>query len=346
MTPFRERNPVVIGAVGVIVLAALLLAAFNIDSLPLIGRADHYAVALSEAGGLKTGDDVRRAGVKVGRVEDVTLEGDHVRVDLRVDPGTRLGDRTTAAVKIKTLLGQKLLMLEPAGSRPMAQGSEIPVSRTTSAYDVVDAFSDLATTEQRIDTGQLSQALDTVATTFQGTPDEVKGAVDGLSRLSRTIASRDQELQALLAHADAVTGVLDQRKAQLTQLLGDGDLLLQEVIKRREAIDSLLRTTSSLAQQLEGLVRDNRSQLAPSLQHLRGVLATLQRHRDDLDRSITLMAPFTRYFANTLGSGPWFDTYIQNLVPLPAVPDLPGIPKASDLLKTDRAKADQLKGQR
>ena len=86
-TPFRERNPVVVGAVGLAVIAAMLLLAFNIDALPLLAGQSHSA-ALSEAGGLKAGDDVRIAGVKVGKVTAVDLEGSHVRVDFRVGRST------------------------------------------------------------------------------------------------------------------------------------------------------------------------------------------------------------------------------------------------------------------
>jgi phospholipid/cholesterol/gamma-HCH transport system substrate-binding protein len=72
-------------------------------------------------------------------------------------------------------------------------------------------------------------------------------------------------------------------------------------------------------------VRDNRAQLAPALAQLRTVLATLQRHEDDLGAGIQAMAPFTRVFANTLGTGRWFDTYIPNLVPVGGtIPKLTG----------------------
>jgi phospholipid/cholesterol/gamma-HCH transport system substrate-binding protein len=41
----------------------------------------------------------------------------------------------------------------------------------------------------------------------------------------------------------------------------------------------------------------------------------LQRNQDSLDKGIALMAPFYRVFANTLGSGRWFDVYICGLLP-------------------------------
>ena len=313
-TPFRERNPVVIGAVGIGVIVAMLALAFNIDDIPLFAGRAHSA-ALSEAGGLKAGDDVRIAGVKVGKVTGVDLDGDHVRVDFRVEPGTRLGTETAASVRIKTILGQKFLMLEPAGKGELE--GEIPLERTESAYDVVEAFSDLATTAEDIDTEQYATALDTIADTFRDSPDEVRAAVDGLGRLSRTIASRDEQLRELLDHAEGVTGVLSARNRELVTLLTDGDLLLQELRERREDIHTLLVNTVTLSQQLTALVRENRAQIRPALANLERVLATLRANQESLDRSIELLAPFVRVFANTIGNGRWFDTYVQNLAPVP-----------------------------
>ena len=317
MTPFRERNPVIIGAVGLAVILAMLLLAFNTDKIPLLGGRSHSA-ALSEAGGLKPGDDVRIAGVKVGKVTSVDLENAHVRVDFTVNRSTKLGDRTSAAVRIKTILGQKFLSLDPAG--PATLDEEIPLSRTTPAYDVVDAFSDLATTEEKINTDQLAGSLDTIAATFRDSPEEVRAAVQGLGRLSRTVASRDDQLRSLLDHANGVTGVLSSRNAQIVALLSDGDLLLQELRKRRADIHTLLVNTATLADQLTGLVRDNREAIRPALTNLKHVLAVLETNQGNLDRSIKLLAPFVRVFANTTGNGRWFDTYIQNLTPVPGGP--------------------------
>lgn len=317
MTPFRERNPVLIGALGLGLIAALLLASFNIESLPLIGGGTTYAAAFTEAGGLKAGDEVRIAGVSVGKVDRVDLEGDHVRVDFRVQDGPQFGTATGASIRIKTILGQKYLSLEPAGPRQLPAGTEIPLGRTVSAYDVVQAFSDLTTVNEQIDTKQLATALDAISSAFQGSAPDVKASLQGLSRLSQTVSSRDDALRQLLSHADDVSAVLSDRSDQLTALINDGTLLLQEIEARREVIHELLLNTSSLGIQLSGLVADTRATITPALDRLHDVLAILQRNQDNLDHSIQLLAPFVRVFANNLGNGRWFDTYIQNLVPLP-----------------------------
>lgn len=312
-TPFRERNPVPIGLIGIGLIVALVAMAFNVERLPIIGGGSVYSAAFSEAGGLKAGDEVRVAGVKVGTVEEVGLDRDHVTVDFRVK-GAQFGSDSGASIRIKTILGQKYLSLEPRGPGQMEAGSEIPMSRTVAPFDVVEAFSGLARTTERIDTRQLAKALDTVATTFEDSPEEVRASLHGLSRLSRTVASRDAKLHELLDHADGVSKVLSDRNEEFVRLIRDGDLLLQEVERRRQVIHTLLVHTARLSEQLTGLVRDNRDQIRPTLDRLHSVVAVLERNRDDLDASIANLAPFVRLFANTLGTGRWFDTYVQNLL--------------------------------
>ncbi|MGB9376061.1 MAG: MCE family protein [Mycobacteriales bacterium] len=313
MKPFRDRNPVVMGVIGFAVLAAILLAAFNADRLPFIGGGTAYSAAFREAAGLKSGSEVRIAGVKVGKVNDVGLEKGHVKVKFRIDKGVALGSKPLASIRIRTVLGQKYLAITPAGSGTFAKDSEIPLSRTTTPFDVIAAFSGLSNTVEAIDTKQLAKAFDTVSETFKDSPTEVQASLRGLSRLSNTIASRDAQLAELLAKANGVSKVLADRDAEFVKLLADGDLLLKEVQLRRDAIHNLLVSTSTLAQQLTGLVRDNQAQLKPALQQLNRVVTVLQRNKASLSKSLALLAPFVQGYSNVLGNGRWFDTYVANL---------------------------------
>ncbi|GGB73898.1 ABC transporter substrate-binding protein [Knoellia flava TL1] len=318
--PFSSRDPLRIGIAGLGAIAIVLLAAFNAASLPLIGGGEKYAASFTEAGGLRDGDEVRIAGVRVGKVTDIRLAGNKVDVDFRITEDVAFGPETGASVRMKTLLGQKYVSLEPRGRGQMKEGTTIPTSRTVSSYDIIDAFSDLTETTERIDTDLLADSLDTMAREFTDTPANVTLALDGLSRLSRTVASRDTELKALLKAANSVSGTLADQNKVIEKIIVDADLLLAELYERRDAIHTLFTNTSAMAVQITGLVRDNRAQLGPALEQLRGVLATLRKHEADLTRTIDAMQPFTRVFASTLGTGQWFDTYIQNLtVPVGAV---------------------------
>jgi phospholipid/cholesterol/gamma-HCH transport system substrate-binding protein len=317
--PFRERNPVVIGAISLAVIALLILAAFRAQDLPIIGGGDTYYAAFSEAGGLKANDEVRIAGVRVGKVESVALDGDHVKVTFRVDTPSEFGTETGAAIKVKTLLGAMYLALEPAGSGQLPQGSEIPVQRTSSPYDIVDAFSGLAKTSERIDTHRLAQSLTTLADLTRNTPQEFRGALQGVSQLSTNIAARDDQINTLLQNLRRVSGVLDERDGDIVALMKDSDVLFRALVARRAAVHNLLVSTSTLSQNLTALVRQSRADLKPALTHLENVVAVLNKNQDNLDNTLRLMAPFYRVFASTLGNGPWFDTYIQNMPPVPQV---------------------------
>lgn len=321
-TPFGQwgSNPVVIGAVGLTVLALLTVAAFNADRLPVIGDGETYSAAFAEAGGLKPGDEVRIAGVKVGKVEEVDLDGDHVKVTFKIKGEPGFGTGTGASIRVKTVLGAKYLALHPKGGGQLAPGSEIPLHRTVPAYDVVQAFSDLTTTTEEVDTDRVAKALDTISTTFEDSPEEVRASIKGLSQISRTVASRDKALRELLDHANGVTGVLAERSSDFTTLVKDGDKLFREISKRREAIHKLLKSSAALGIQLSGLVQDNDKEIGPALKGLNRVVTMLERNQSSLDRSIKLLAPYTRLFTNTLGNGRWFDSYVQNLVAAPVVP--------------------------
>ncbi|MGH3864792.1 MAG: MCE family protein [Pseudonocardiaceae bacterium] len=316
MTSLRRRDPIAIAIIGLVALALLTTAAYNADSLPIIGGGTSYTAEFSEAAGLHASDPVYIAGVEVGRVTAVTLAGDRVRVSMRIRDAW-IGDQTTASIEVKSLLGAKSVSLDPRGQRALDPHRPIPLQRTAAPYNVVEALNGLSGTLQETDTGQLEASLQTLADTFRGTPATVRGTLDGLSRLSRTVASRDQEIHHLLANTDAVSGVLAGRNAEFARLLADGNLVLAEIRHRRAAISALLTGTEALSIQLRGLVADNRQQLRPALEQLDRVAAVLQRNQQNLDRALQLEPVFIRLFTNTLGNGRWVDTYVCGLLPPP-----------------------------
>lgn len=315
MTPFRERNPVIIGLVSMSVLAVLLVAAFRAQDLPVIGGGDTYYAEFAEAGGLQSDDEVRIAGVRVGQVKSIELADGVVRVAFQVKTDSGFGPDSRADIKVKTLLGSMYISLDPAGSGQLEEGATIPVERTSSPFDVVEAFEGLADTAGDIDTDQLARSLTTLADLTRNTPEEFRAALDGVSRLSTNIADKNEEIGSLLQNLERVSSVLDDRDEDLVDLMSDADVLFQALVARRDQIHRLLVSTQELSRELTRLVRDTRGDLEPALQELEDVLAVLNKNEDNIDDSIRLMAPFYRVFSNTLGSGPWFDTYIQNLPP-------------------------------
>ncbi len=311
MKPFRERNPVVIGVIGFAVILLLMLGAFRADKLPIIGAGDVYHADFAEIGSLKKGNEVRIAGVPVGKVESVALDGDKVDVKFKLDKGVKLGRDTGASVGIRTLLGATYLAVEPSGSGTLKKGSTIPISRTTPPYDVVDAFSDLSVTTDALDVDQISKALNTLSDVAAKTPREFKGAIKGVSDLSRNLANRDEQINTLLENLKKVTGVLNARNDNLEALFKDSAVLFQAVSSRRDAIHQLLVSTQQISTELSALVKDTRADLKPALTQLDTVTTMLRKNEASLDESLRVLPGFFRVFSNALGVGPWFETYVK-----------------------------------
>ena len=319
MKPFRERNPVIVGAVSIVVMVMLLVAALRADDLPIIGGGDTYHAMFTEAGGLKVNDEVRIAGVRVGKVDEVALDGDQVKVSFKVDDAADFGSDTRAAIKVKTILGSMFLALEPAGGGQLDEGATIPAERTSSPFDVVEAFEGLASTSEQIDTDQLAESLTTLADLTRNTPEEFRGALSVLILLSSYVSEKVCELNNVLVNLERVSTVLDERDQDIIKLMQDSDVLFRALVARRDAVHELLVSSTTLSRELTALIRQSRADLAPALAHLENVVAVLNKNEDNLDSSLRLMAPFYRVFANTLGTGPWFDTWIANFPPVPQV---------------------------
>lgn len=313
ITPIAERNRTVVGIVGTLIMAAVVVAAFSYDKLPVVkGTSDHSAY-FSEAGGIKPGSDVRVSGLGVGRVSEVRLEGTKVRVDFTVRTGVELGDRTEAAIKTETVLGTKMLELTPRGNGELS--GTIPLERTTSPYDLPSALGDLTTTISGLDTTQLSSALSTLAETFQNTPADLKLALEGVSQFSDTLNNRDAQLRTLLADANKVTGVLAKRSDQIAELVVNANALLAELLSQQQSVDAFMVNLTAASQQLSGLVADNRTQLRPALDKLNGVLEILDNRKQELQRTLYLLRRYAMSFGEVLGSGPFFKASVVNLLP-------------------------------
>jgi phospholipid/cholesterol/gamma-HCH transport system substrate-binding protein len=313
-TPIRERNPISVALAGLAILAVIALLTYFSGNLPIIGGGTSYTAYFAEAAGLQPGNEVRIAGVSVGQVTGVSLAGNKVAVTFRVR-NEWIGNQTTAAIEIKTVLGDKYLALDPQGGAAQPPGTPIPLSRTRSPYDVTQAFGGVSQQIGKINTAQLSQSLRTLSAAFATTPPYVRKALSGLAALSASVASRDAAVTSLLAGARKVTGTLAREDARFQALLGDGNLLLAELRQRQAAIHELLVSTQALAVQLSGLVSDNQAQLGPALRALDQVTTLLQDDQASLARALALAGPYYRLLGNTLGNGRWFDVYLCGLVP-------------------------------
>jgi phospholipid/cholesterol/gamma-HCH transport system substrate-binding protein len=313
MKRFSERNPVVIGMIAVALAAVITVAALQYKKLPFFDIGRQYSAYFAEAGGLKTGAAVQVAGLRVGAVDSIDLDGPRVLITFKVDKDVQLGDRSEAAVKTKSLLGAKILEVTPRGDGSLS--APIPLERTTPAYQLPDALGDLATTISGLNTNQLNDSLATLAQTFQNTAPDLQAAVAGAARFSETLNERDAQLRGLLEDASKATTVLAQRSEEVVSLIADTNALLTQLQTQSAALDHLAGNISALSQQVSGLIADNRDTLKPALDKLNGVLAIIDNRKGQIQKSIKLLNSYAMTLGESVASGPYFRAIVANLLP-------------------------------
>jgi phospholipid/cholesterol/gamma-HCH transport system substrate-binding protein len=307
----RLQEPRVLGAITVTVVVAIIAGLFLPSSVSL-GKRTWYA-QLTQAGGLKSGDEVRVAGVPVGQIKSLTIRDAMVRASFAIRKSIHLGSDTRANVKVATLLGNHFLELVPGGGAELT-GHTIPVSNTLVPFEVEEIVNAGGAALEKLDGAKLRDALKVLSDDFRGTPALTRQALDGISRLSAVVITRREQLNTLLQQADKVTTNLDANRDSLVALMQQASLVLAEITRRRDAIDKLLVDAEAISVQLTGLVRDNQAKITPLLDHLSVVLGTLRANKDALDQIAILLGPASRYFANIIGNGPYMDVNGPNAI--------------------------------
>lgn len=246
MKSFGERNRLAIGAVGIVAITAMVVAALQYQNLPFLDQGKTVSAYFADAGGLRTDNTVEVSGYPVGKVSSIELDGPGVRVTFNVDDNIRMGNRTEVAIKTKGLLGSKFLDVIPRGEGRLE--GPIPIDRTTSPYQLPDALGDLATTISGLNTNRLSESLDTMAQTFADTPADFRNALKGVARLAQTLDERDAQLRGLLDNAAKATGVLAKRTDEIVTLVHDTNAVLAQLRTQSSALDQIWTNISTVSQ--------------------------------------------------------------------------------------------------
>jgi phospholipid/cholesterol/gamma-HCH transport system substrate-binding protein len=313
MNRYRGAQLIKSGFIGAVLVALIIAVGLNPDQLLQRATTVRYQALFSDAGGLATGNEVAVSGIKVGTVSNMSLDHGDVLVTFTVNGNIQLGSASTAHIRTGSLLGQRILTLESAGSSTLRPMTVIPVSRTSSPYSLSEAVENLSSDIEGTDTGALNQSLDTLSATLNEIAPQLGPAFDGVTRLSQTLNSRNKSLGELLKGAADVTGILSQRSQQLNTLILNANDLVSTLVARRQAIVRLLESTSAVAQQLTGVVHDNESKLAPSLKKLNDVTAILQKNRDNIAKALPGYAQLGRQGGETVSSGFYYNPFIPNV---------------------------------
>lgn len=294
-----ERNRLGLGILTVAVIVVALVATVLVSGAG-IGSV-RYEAEFAQAARITSGDAVTIAGIQVGTVEGVRLEGTHVLVEMDIDRSVELGADTVASIKLTTLLGSRYVELRPAGREPLAE-RRIPLQNSVVPYDLQEVLADATTTFEQVDAERLGATLDTLATELDGVPALLPQVLANIESLSGTVADRREQIGAILDATASMTSVVRAQQHSLGSLVRDGRDLLLELESRQNLVQRLLTATAELVTVLDSIVVDDRAQIDALIVSLNGLLRTLSDN-DALFRNILQILPVPiRNFANASGT--------------------------------------------
>ncbi len=298
-------------AVVMVLLTAFLFLVFNQTRT---GSTNGYSAVFNDASRLKSGDTVRIAGIRVGTVKGVSLQGDRkVLVEFDTDKNIKLTTGTNAAIRYLNLVGDRYMELvdAPADStKILPAGSQIPVDRTAPALDLDLLLGGLKPVIQGLNpqdvnalTGSLVQILQgqggTLESLFSKTSSFTNSLADNNQVIEQLIDDLRSTLDTLSKDGDDLSGAIDRLEKLVSGLSADRDPI-------GTAIESLNNGTTSLAD----LLGRARQPLAGNIDQLDRIAPILYNDKDRLDATLQRLPNIYKKLARVGSYGAFFPYYI------------------------------------
>lgn len=222
-----SSNVIRLTGIGVVLGLALSLYLSLTASTGLPGQSFRTAsAAFDDVGGLREGDDVRTASVRIGQVRSIRFEDGRARVVMQLDPDQDVYRDASAMVVARSALGQNFVMLNPgkAASGQMPEGGRLDDSKVVSPVNLDEVLSVLdeptrkatASLLDETGTGAAGHALD-LADVLESAPE----LLSDLRVVARSLAAPEAELDELLRSSRSLAGRFDGRTERVGALMRD-----------------------------------------------------------------------------------------------------------------------------
>jgi phospholipid/cholesterol/gamma-HCH transport system substrate-binding protein len=265
----RYRRPVISFAVFMATAVAMTWMVFATLQREVAGPTNTYSAIFTDVSGMAPGDDVRVAGVRVGRVDKIDLAGTLAKVTFRVQRNQVLYTNTVASVTYQNIIGQRYLGLSqgPAGDQtPLPNLGQIPKERTNPSLDlsyVLNGFEPLFT---QLDANQVDNLANAIIEALQGDSGSILVLTTQASALAETLAGPDQVLGDLIANLNQLTSSLAAQNTNLQTTIREARGAMAELANRRETLVFSVGSINSTAGRLATVVNN----ITPDLQEFVG----------------------------------------------------------------------------
>lgn len=323
---FRDANKRV---VAVAFLTAMVMGtsfAFAVGQLHLFSGGYEISAVFPDTGGVTTGQDIRVAGVRSGRVTGIHPDfgHGHVVITMQVDSGIHLGRDTRADVELSTLLGGRFVKLSGPVGHPYLEElprsrRTIPLDRTGVPYTVTDALQNTTRITNGIDYSQVGKLLDETGKIRTPTQDQLRQMLANFNQLAGVLNDDSPYIKQLIADSKQITGTLAAKDDQLARIIDASQTLLGALVKRRDELRATLGQGSELVRTLSGTIDRHKAELDGLLANLHLLTTRLAPNVDALNTDFVLLGPTFTQVAGVAPANPgnhWIEGLLTGLGPL------------------------------
>lgn len=300
------------------------------------GPTDAYSAVFSDVTGLQEGDDVRIAGVRVGRVDSIALLENRAVVEFRLERDQRIYPNTIASVTYQNIVGQRYVGLsrraELPGGQPMQAGARIPLERTEPSFDVgalINGFEPLFTLLDPDQANGLSQAM---IEAFQGDSGSVTRVVVQTAELTQAFVGDDEVFKGLIDNLNTLVASLGRQDANLDAVIGQARRLVGDLAGRRDSLVASMGSLNHVAGRLSEIGDNTYPQLSELLYREPGVAQHIVDIEDQIAFMGTNLPPLLKGLARLSQDGAYGNGYVCSLNALGFFPGLNNlVPKIVEL---------------
>lgn len=305
--------------VTVCALSAVLVV--NTLNDPVRGETATYHAVFSNAEGLEPGSEVRVAGVRVGTVNTIALEGGLAHVSFQVRTTQRVGRKVRARIQYADLLGARYLALwRPDDGKPhdrtardLPPGSTIPNKHTESALDLTALLNGFKPLFESIDPARVNKLARQIVGALQGEGDTLASLLHRVVTLTSTLNDKEAVLGKVISNLNNVLGTMNHHSDDIERLVGSLGELASSAADNRDLIADALDSGSELAGSLVELLGDLEPDISDSVRSLREISGTLVRNQKHLERTVGRTPQFLRTMNRVLDYGSWVNVYVCSL---------------------------------
>ncbi|MCB0929924.1 MAG: MCE family protein [Mycobacterium sp.] len=249
----KFRGPAIGLALFMVISLGLTWLVFVTLRRDVSGKTHEYSAVFTDVFGLNEGDDVRMAGVRVGRVEAVDLDGDKAKVRFVVQDDQTLYGNTVGSIVYQNIVGQRFLGLS-LGSigehNVLEPGGTIPVEQTDPSFDVGNLLNGYQPLFSVLSTKDADNLTKGIIQSLQGDQNSITALVSQTSQVTETFAGKDQALGEVITNLDKVVVNLAAQNESLDKVIKQTHKVVTDFNARRpqlvDAMGSISRVTKEL----------------------------------------------------------------------------------------------------